>query len=240
MKLLELQELDSLLDHLAHRRNTLPQLTELKALAPERQAATDAVRDARIVVDDLQVDLVKAEADVEQVRVRRTRDKDRMDQGLISNPKDLQRMSHELESLERRVSTLEDEELELMERIETAQAELTKAEEVSSAVERRVADLEAERDEQFVQIDAERETVGAGRGALVEQVPDALMALYERLRDQKGGVGAALLRARECGGCRLSLDHAELAAVKVAPADEVIRCEECQRILIRTGESGLG
>jgi len=47
------------------------------------------------------------------------------------------------------------------------------------------------------------------------------------------------LRARQCGGCRLSLDPAELAAIKSAASNEVIRCEECQRILVRTGESGL-
>jgi predicted nucleic acid-binding Zn-ribbon protein len=65
------------------------------------------------------------------------------------------------------------------------------------------------------------------------------MALYDRLRNSKGGVGAAALRARECGGCRLSLDNAELAVIRKAPSDEVIRCEECQRILVRTSESGL-
>ena len=64
------------------------------------------------------------------------------------------------------------------------------------------------------------------------------MALYERLREQKG-VGAALLRARQCGGCNMSLDASELSRIRAAPADEVIRCEECQRILVRTDESGL-
>ena len=65
------------------------------------------------------------------------------------------------------------------------------------------------------------------------------MALYERLREQKG-VGAALLRARQCGGCNMTLDASELVAGSARrPADEVIRCEECQRILVRTDESGL-
>ena len=65
------------------------------------------------------------------------------------------------------------------------------------------------------------------------------MALYERLREQKGGVGAALLRARQCGGCQLTLDASEIARIKAAPVDEVLRCEECQRILVRTEESGV-
>jgi predicted nucleic acid-binding Zn-ribbon protein len=81
--------------------------------------------------------------------------------------------------------------------------------------------------------------VAADRAPVASGLPEDLVALYDRLRAQKGGVGAAALRARECGGCRLSLDNAELAVIKSAASDEVIRCEECQRILVRTAESGL-
>ncbi len=70
-------------------------------------------------------------------------------------------------------------------------------------------------------------------------MPDDLLALYDRLRASKGGVGAAELRARQCGGCRLTLDNAELQSIAAMAADEVVRCEECQRILVRTDESGL-
>jgi predicted nucleic acid-binding Zn-ribbon protein len=65
------------------------------------------------------------------------------------------------------------------------------------------------------------------------------MALYARLRAQKGGVGAAALRARRCGGCSLELNAADLAVIAKAPSNEVIRCEECDRILVRTSESGI-
>jgi predicted nucleic acid-binding Zn-ribbon protein len=65
------------------------------------------------------------------------------------------------------------------------------------------------------------------------------MGLYEKLRVQKAGVGAAALRRRECGGCRLTLNASDLALIGKAPSDEVIRCEDCSRILVRTGESGL-
>ena len=72
------------------------------------------VRDAQIAVDDLVAEQEKVDADVEAVKARRTRDRTRMDQGLISNPKDLERMQHELESLERRIASLEDDEIEVM------------------------------------------------------------------------------------------------------------------------------
>ena len=79
----------------------------------------------------------------------------------------------------------------------------------------------------------------AARAPAVAGMPEDLLSLYDRLRELKGGVGAAALRARECGGCRLSLDPAELTRIRGASMDEVIRCEECQRILVRTSESGL-
>ena len=89
------------------------------------------------------------------------------------------------------------------------------------------------------EIDAQLAAVAAERAPAAAGLPDDLLALYERLRASKGGVGAAALRARQCGGCRLTVDNAELPSIKAAPSDEVIRCEECQRILVRTAESGL-
>ncbi|WP_224766102.1 zinc ribbon domain-containing protein [Nocardioides campestrisoli] len=240
VRLLDVQELDSTVDQLRHRRASLPELAEIAKLETSRAGLADRVRDARIVVDDLTVELRKAESDVEQVRARRARDRDRMDQGLITNAKDLQRMTHELESLERRVSTLEDAELELMERMEQAQQELARAEEEIAATDARLADLAASQAEKESEIEAELQAVVARRGPAVQDLPADLLALYDKLRQAKGGMGAALLRARQCGGCRLTVDPQELARIKAAPADDVIRCEECQRILVRTSESGLG
>ncbi len=190
-------------------------------------------------MEDLTAEQAKVDADVEQVKTRRTRDRDRMDQGLVSNPKDLQRMQHELESLERRITSLEDQELEVMERLEAAQkAHADLSAQVVEADER-LAALTAARDEKSAALDADLAEVLAARDPAVAGMPEDLLSLYDRLREQKGGVGAAPLRARECGGCRLSLDPAELTRIRGASMDEVIRCEECQRILVRTSESGL-
>ena len=197
------------------------------------------MRDAQIVVADLEVEQSKIDADVEQVKARRERDRDRMDRGLVTNPKDLERMTHELASLERRVSSLEDEELEVMARLEDAQRDLDALRTELTAADERIAELTAARDEKVAAIDAELLDVEAQRGPSVEGLPTDLLALYDKLRAAKGGVGAAELRARQCGGCRLTLDNAELAVIRSAPVDQVVRCEECQRILVRTPESGL-
>ncbi len=162
-----------------------------------------------------------------------------MDQGLITNPKDLERMQHELESLERRITSLEDDELEVMARVEDAERTLTELTGQVEEIERTTTDLEATRDEKLSGIDRELGTLDDERGSALEGLPADLLALYEKLRAAKGGVGAAELRARECGGCRLAIDAAELASIRAAAPELVIRCEECQRILVRTDESGL-
>lgn len=234
-----MQALDARADLLRHQRASLPELAELAALQASRTELDNRARDARIAVDDLTVEQEKVDTDVEAVKTRRRRDRDRMDQGLVTNPKDLERMQHELESLERRIASLEDEELEVMARLEDAQRDLDGLTVQVAEADQRLGELAATRDERLAAIDAELTTVLVERAPAVAGVPADLLALYDRLRDQKGGVGAAELRQRRCTGCQLGIDNAELAVIKAAPADEVIRCEECQRILVRTPESGL-
>jgi predicted nucleic acid-binding Zn-ribbon protein len=238
LALLDVAELDSRAAQLRHQRAHLPELAEISALESERTALTDRVRDARIVVDDLTVEQAKADREVEQVRTRRERDRTRMDSGQITNPKDLERMQHELVSLERRIATLEDAELEVMEKLEEAQQVLDGLGIRADDIDARLAELVAARDDKRAAIDRSLDEVAAARGPATDGMPEDLMALYERLREQKG-IGAALLRARQCGGCNMTLDASELSRIRSAPADEVIRCEECQRILVRTDESGL-
>ncbi|WP_310527223.1 C4-type zinc ribbon domain-containing protein [Nocardioides sp.] len=238
-QLLAVQELDSQADLLRHQRASLAEIVRITELETGRGDVDDRLRDARIVVEDLTVEQKKADADVEQVKVRRTRDRDRMDQGLISNPKDLERMQHELESLERRIGSLEDTELEIMEQLEEAQRTADTLAAQLAETDDQIAELAAVRDARWVEIDASLAESEVARAAAIEGLPEDLLALYERLRVHKGGVGAAALRARQCGGCQLTIDAAELGVIRAAAADQVVRCEECQRILVRTPESGL-
>jgi predicted nucleic acid-binding Zn-ribbon protein len=232
------QELDSKIDQLRHQLTSLPEHAEITALTASRADLDDRVRDAQILVDDLNTDQKKADADVEQVKARRERDRSRIDQGLITNPKDLERMQHELASLERRISTLEDEEIEVMERLEEAQTTLGSLMAQRTAADDRLAALAESRDQKSAEIKGSLESVTGERATTAEGLPADLMTLYERIRAQRG-VGAAPLRARHCGGCQLTLNPSDLSRIKTAPSDEVVRCEECSRILVRTSESGL-
>jgi uncharacterized protein len=190
-------------------------------------------------VADLEREQRKADADVEQVKGRRQRDEDRIAGGLIADPKQLQAMQHEVETLDRRISDLEDEELAVMERLEEAQSTLAALTAELSTIEADgAAQLEA-RGVATADINEHQAKATAERGVLAAEIPADLLALYERLRAQLGGVGVGALRQGRCGGCRLDVGAADLARMATAPTDEVLRCEECNRILVRTAESGI-
>jgi predicted nucleic acid-binding Zn-ribbon protein len=239
VRLLDLQDLDSRADQLRHQRRSLPEHARLVELEETRTRLEGEAQDARISVEDLTAEQAKVDADVEQVKARRERDQQRLDQGLVSNPKDIQRMQQEMVTLERRINSLEDDEIEVMERLEEAQRTLDAVTARLTDVAKEIEQTTAARDAQVAEIDQSLGELEAERGPLASELPADLLALYDRLRESKGGVGAALLRARQCGGCMLALDNAELATIRAAADDDVIRCEECSRILVRTAESGL-
>jgi uncharacterized protein len=239
VRLLDLQDLDSRADQLRHQRRSLAELAVLAELTADRGRLDGEAQDARIAVDDLAVEQAKVDADVEQVKTRRVRDQQRIDQGLVSSPKDIQRMQQEMVSLERRITSLEDDEIEVMERLEEAQSTLDGVTAQLTETDEKIAVATTSRDTKLDEIDHSLGEVEAQRGPVVAELPADLLALYDRLRESKNGVGAALLRARRCSGCMLDLDNAELATIRAAADDDVIRCEECSRILVRTSESGL-
>ncbi|HZB50553.1 MAG TPA: C4-type zinc ribbon domain-containing protein [Mycobacteriales bacterium] len=238
LRLLELQGLDSALARLEHRRRVLPELATIAAADTRLAALRDDVVRAETEVGDLDREQRRLDNDVEQVRQRSRRDQQRMQAGGIP-AKELESLQHEVESLARRQSDLEDAELEVMERREEAES---RAAALRSEVDTVAAEREAAvraRDEAWAQIDAEAAQHTGARGTLAGSLPDELVTLYEKLRAAAGGVGAAELRQRRCEGCRLELAGSELRAARAAAPDEVLRCENCRRILVRTAESGL-
>jgi predicted nucleic acid-binding Zn-ribbon protein len=239
LRLLDLQALDSALDRLVHKRKTLPAIAEMvrrDALVAERR---DDVVLAETTVSDLQRELDKAEADIEQVRTRKKRDEDRLASGAITVPKQLEELQHEVDTLTRRQSDLEDAELEVMERMEQAQKALDALLVERSGHAQARAAAEVERDEQWALIDAEVVTTTTQRATVATEITADLLALYEKIRAAEGGVGAGLIQHGKCGACRLELMQNEKAEYRAAATDEVLRHEECRRIVVRSAESGL-
>jgi predicted nucleic acid-binding Zn-ribbon protein len=238
LRLLDLQAADTTLAQLAHRRATLP---ELVALA-ETQVATDELTnelvDAETRLSDIADEQRRLENEVDIVRTRASRDDQRLQSGGLP-AKELESLQHEITSLARRQGVLEDELLEVMEQREesdSAVAELRRRREV---LDHQRAELTETRDTQFDEIDRALALKTTERSLIANDVPAELKALYEKAREHGGGVGAAMLRARRCEGCRIELSGSELSAVRTAAPETVVRCENCRRILVRTAESGL-
>lgn len=239
LMLLDLQQHDSSLLQLDRRRTNLPELAELAELAAGRRELDGRRVESETAVSDLGRAQRKADAEVEQVKARRERDQNRLDQGVITNPKDLENLQREMEALERRITTLEDEELEVMEQLETAQGELDGVRSELAVIDQQIAKLEGTRDTSLAAIDSEVGELTSERTQTAGALPDDLLTLYDKLRGQYGGVGAAALVQRRCEGCRLELNAADLRELAAEPDDAVLRCPECSRILVRTKESGL-
>jgi predicted nucleic acid-binding Zn-ribbon protein len=237
-RLLDLQAIDTRLDQIAHAKSHLPQLAAVEAARREVAALDTEVVNARTAADDVQRELVKSEQDVQLVRDRAARDQARLDVGQ-GTAKDLQALQHELTSLARRQTELEDVEIEVMERAETLTARVTELEQRQAEASERLDRLEGERDAALSELESEASRVGAGRADVVAGVGDDLVGLYEKIRATSGGLAAAEIKQRRCGGCRLELNQVDLDRIRSAPIDEVVRCEECRRIMVRTAESGL-
>ncbi|MEV1289314.1 C4-type zinc ribbon domain-containing protein [Micromonospora sp. NPDC049679] len=237
-RLLDLQAIDTALAQLAHRRRTLPEYAEVEALARQVSALEDERVRAQVAVDDIDRDIARLEKDIDQVRVRKDKDQARLTLG-TGPARELTALEHEMVSLNRRQTELEDAELELMEQRETAQSVLTAVEErLAAALERR-AETEARRDQALAEIAKDAEFKSGAREPLAADLPADLVTLYDKIREASGGLGAALLTGGRCGGCRLELFGSERGRIKAAAPDEVVRCEECRRIMVRTAESGL-
>jgi len=237
-RLLDVQANDTKLAQLAHRRRTLPELAQIADLEARIASLDSRLVLARTKVGDCERAVAKAEADVEVVRSRARRNQQRLDAGQGA-PKELQAMQHELESLAHRQSVLEDEELEVMETLETAQQDVAALEADRATALASLEEAAGRRDAAFGTIDADRRAAGDARSAAAAGLPADLLALYDRVAGANGGVGAARLHQRRCEGCRLELTAADIGRIRVAAPDTVIRCEECGRILIRTADSGL-
>jgi predicted nucleic acid-binding Zn-ribbon protein len=237
-KLLDLAAEDVALTQLTHRKRNLPEVAAVDAAEEaERTISADVVR-AETEVRDLEREVKRLESDVDTVRQRATRDQQRLEAGGLP-AREVTALQHELESLARRQSDLEDQELELMERLEAAESTLAAA---RSGLEKAREDrerAEQQRDDALADIADGTTRHEAARAGVAGGISAPLLALYDRIRAQTGTTGAAMRKARQCQGCRLELYGNELAAVRTADPHEVVRCENCGRILVRTAESGL-
>lgn len=239
LRLLDLQEVDTRLGQLAHRKRTLPEHAEVASLEKRASALRDKVVAVETELSDLEREQRRADADVDQVRARAKRDQDLLDSGTITVPRQLEDLQHEIGSLKRRQSELEDVELEIMERVEDSKSRVEAARAERDEVAATLATTKAKLAELVRDVDQETKRVSEERARIAPEIPEALLKIYDKLRADLGGMGAAPLHRGSCQGCRMQLTPVDIGRIREAPSDEVVRCEECRRILVRTAESGL-
>jgi predicted nucleic acid-binding Zn-ribbon protein len=238
LRLLDLQAADTALAQLAHRRRTLPEIAAVAAATKSADDLQTEIVDAETRVNDLAGDQRKLENEVDTVRTRASRDEQRLTTGGLPS-KELESLQHEVISLARRQSTLEDDLLEIMEEREGVEGGLADLIRHRNEIIAERSRLESERDAQFAGIDEQSAARARERAAVAAELPADLLALYDKVAAANGGVGAARLHQRRCEGCHLELAGNELTSVRNAEPETIVRCENCRRILIRTAESGL-
>lgn len=239
LTLLDVQAHDLELDRVRHRRNALPEAARVKEIESALRLLADRITAANVEVSDLELEQRKADADVDLVRQRARKDQDLLDSGSLNDAKQLTNLQHELESLGRRQTELEDVELEIMERLEDAQRHRDGLLAEQSQLNEDLSVAVAARDAALADLAAEEQAAAAARQASVAGVTADLLTLYDKLRADNGGIGAAQLHRGRCEGCRIELTPVDIGRIREAAEDEVLRCEECRRILVRTAESGL-
>lgn len=217
------------------RRDSLPEAAAAKELAAAHAVARDTAVLRRTESADLQREVRKLEDEIEKVRQRARRDAELLESGSVTSAKQLTDLQHEIGSLRRRQSDLEDAELDLMERAEAAAAAQQAAEAQRDDLQAKAEQAKQDADAAMAAMAAQYRQTKAERAELADTIPADLLALYDKIRAGSGGIGAAPFTADRCGACQLTMIPADLAVVKSAPVDEVLRCEECGRILVRVG-----
>ena len=231
-RLLLVQQHDTEADQLRHRLNALPERARLDAKMAEITAIEATVAQLSERRDAIRRDLKRLEDEVATVEARRAETDAKLYGGAVNAARELQALQDELASLKRRQTSLEDDELELMEAAEPLDADLQRLATEQAAADHEATALTAALAEAETSVSADLERALAARAVDIEGIDDDLVAEYERLRRELGGVAVARLAGTSCGGCHLSLSAVEVDRIRRTPAGAMVHCEECGRILV--------
>ncbi len=231
-QLLALQQIDSDLIQLEHKIKNLPLAAQLDTASASLTGARNLLIAAETEKSDIKHELSKSEVDVEQVVSRIEKDEKRLAAG-TGSPKELEQIQHELGSLSKRRSELEEVELEIMVRIEGLDERIKSLTLEVLNWESEVARLKTQLDSEILELNTAKSRDNEARLELAKLIDADLLQLYEKIRSTSDGVGAARLVGDKCEGCHLTMNSAEVTRIKSLPDDELVRCEECRRILIR-------
>ena len=230
--LIELQLIDNALVGAANRIRAIPEREQITAILTRLAKSAEELAVVEAELADVSIDLLRSEIDVEQVAERMKKDDLRLSSGGAS-PKELESLQHELVSLAKRKSELEDTELEIMLRHDSVKTRVEELRSDEVGLQKLELELNVRLENSVAEIEKEIAVKKAERIALTPQIEQPLLDLYEKVRTSNSGMGAALLVGNTCKGCNLAINAIEVERIKTLDADEVLRCEECRTILVR-------
>ena len=228
----ELQLLDNEIMQANTKLKSLPEIEQLLHIDKRIITATDELATVKAEADQIALELRRGEVDVETVTDRIKKDEARLSSG-NATPKELEQLQHEVGTLKKRQETLEEIELEIMVRSEaitartnTLTTDLASLETLKAEINQRLTNASGEINTVITNKQSDREKV-------VVKIEKPLIDLYEKIRTASGGVAAAALVGNKCNGCNLAINAVEMERIKSLAKDELLRCEECRRILVR-------
>jgi predicted nucleic acid-binding Zn-ribbon protein len=231
-QILDIQQMDFALATLQHKMASLPEIGELLGVTARLAVVRDLAVAAQTEISDIARELLRSEADVEQVASRLEKDEKRLTDG-SAGAKELEKLQHEIATLTGRRSELEEIELEIMMRIDSIKDRLTELRTEETLLTGQAADLVERKEIATREYQRQVDSINAERLATTQSVDGALVDLYEKIRASNNGTGAAILKEGRCDGCHLAINSVELSRMKTLAAEEVVRCEECRCILVR-------
>lgn len=229
-RVLDLQELDLGIGRLRTRLESLRGQSDVRE-ARDRVADVEArVGEIKLQADDVSNQQRRLENDIDSIGRKIEDERKRLFDGSVANPKELQSIEHEVQSLGQRKTRMEDLLLEHMERAEELQGHLGPLEAEAAEARDRLAEIESTSARELVEIEQALEQREAERTALTAGVDPDLLELYQDLRRSKKGVAAAALIDGICQGCHQKLSPVYLDRLRRETG--VRRCEYCRRILV--------
>lgn len=229
-RLLELQNHDSEITRLSHRKSTLPEaqrLAEVNGLLEELGADIEiAEKQAKEITREQD----RLEGEIGIIEQKTQREEGRLFSGGVSNPKELSSLQAEVAMLKKKRAELDDGLLEVMVQKDDAVSTKERLERERSEASTEAEILTKRLGEFTSEIDAELTQHSAARAEIASTIPEDLLTLYESLRASKHGVGAAALRGQTCEGCHTGLPSREVERLKAAGGLQ--RCDNCRRILV--------
>ena len=228
--LLDLQQLDLTIDRLRSRAAALSSGAEVATARGTADADEAHLGELRLQLDALERDAGKVEHEIDSLTQKSAAEEQRMSSGAVANARELDAIGHEIANLKRRITDREDELLAIMERRETVERAVKDAEATATVSRTRAEEAEASSEKELTTVESELQQRESERPQVASTIHPDTLELYEDLRPQKKGVGAAALVGDVCQGCHEQLSAAELDRVR--HTDDIPRCEYCRRILV--------